>query len=72
MDHKLVVVILPMDSGDPISTSAAMLSAFQVRPPSGSEVAFQQKFRYKQVGGWFDGLVTGQVGEQRWSGVLDS
>jgi hypothetical protein len=28
------------------------------------------KFRYKRVGGWFDGLARGQVGQERWSTVL--
>src|SRR5690606_38070989 len=70
MDHKLAIVIVPKGTRDPVAVSRALLGRFQ-RPQAGeSAVGFEPKFRYKRVGGWFDGLVNGDVGQERWSTVL--
>ncbi len=70
MDHKLAIVILPPDTVDPVKTSAAVLGRFQKIPSGNFSAPFEPKFRYKRVGGWFDGLVNGWVGKERWSTVL--
>jgi hypothetical protein len=70
MDHKLAIVIVPKGTPDPVAVSRALLDRFQ-RPQVGeSSTDFEPRFRYKRVGGWFDGLVNGQVGQERWSTVL--
>lgn len=70
MDHKLAIVIVPKGTTDPVALSRALLERFQ-RPQVGeSPTDFEPKFRYKRVGGWFDGLVNGQFGQERWSTVL--
>jgi hypothetical protein len=47
-----------------------LLERFQNVPAGSVSGHFEQKFRYKRVGGWFDGLVNGDVGQERWSTVL--
>ncbi len=65
MDHKLAIVIVPPDSKDPVRASRALLERFESAPPG-----IEPQFVYKRVGGWFDGLANGQVGQERWSTVL--
>jgi hypothetical protein len=70
MDHKLAVVIVPKGTRDPIAASRALLDRFQ-RPRVGKAPEnFEPRFRYKRVGGWFDGLIGGEFGQERWSGAL--
>jgi hypothetical protein len=70
MDHKLAIVIVSGDSDDPVQASRVLLERFQNVPLDNVPGKFEQKFRYKRVGGWFDGLVNGHVGQERWSTVL--
>jgi hypothetical protein len=70
MDHRLAIVIVPHDSEDPVGASKALLERFQKVPLDGVSDQFEPKFRYKRVGGWFDGLAHGQVGQERWSTIL--
>jgi hypothetical protein len=70
MDHKLAIVIVPRESKDPVQASRALLERFQKVPLDSASVHFEQRFRYKRVRGWFDGLVNGDVGQERWSTVL--
>jgi hypothetical protein len=70
MDHKLAIVIVSGDSNNPVQASRVLLEHFQNVPLDNAPVRFEQKFRYKRVGGWFDGLVYGHVGQERWSTVL--
>jgi hypothetical protein len=70
MDHRLAIVIVPQESDYPIEASRALLEPFQKLPADGAKDGFEQKFRYKRVGGWFDGLANGEVGQERWSTVL--
>lgn len=71
MDHKLAIVIVPLATQDPVRASAALLECFEKVPLDGAAGGFEQKFRYKRVGGWFDGLAAGQAGQQRWTTVLE-
>lgn len=70
MDHKFALVIVPATSRDPIQDSAALLEPFQKVPLDSVSPNFVQKFRFKRVGGWFDGMLRSQATEQRWSTVL--
>jgi hypothetical protein len=70
MDHQLAIVVVPRDSTDPVQSSRMLLERFQSPPLGSLPGQFEQKFRYKRVGGWFDGLVNGDVGQERWSTVL--
>jgi hypothetical protein len=70
MDHKLAIVIVPASSRDSVRASEELLAQFQKVPPDATANHFEQKFRFKRVGGWFDGLVNGNVGVERWSTVL--
>jgi hypothetical protein len=70
MDHKLAIVIVPATSQNPIQESAALLEPFQRVPLDSVPPNFDQKFRFKRVGGWFDGMLRNQVVELRWSTFL--
>ena len=70
MDHRLAIVIVPKNSPDPVRTSRELLDRFQRPPADEMSGNFEPKFRYKRVGGWFDGLVNGRVGQEQWSTVL--
>src|ERR1041385_2499810 len=70
MDHKLAIVIVPLGSTDPVQASRTLLEPFQTAPHGEISDAFEPKFRFKRVGGWFDGLVNGEEGKQRWSTAL--
>lgn len=69
MDHRLAIVIVPRGSKDPIQASRTLLERHR-RPPYDAPEPLQPKFRYMRVGGWFDGLVNGEIGQERWSTVL--
>ena len=70
MDHKLAIVIVPLGSTNPVEASRLLLEPFQLPRHSQLAEGFQPRFRYKRVGGWFDGLVHGEEGQQQWSSVL--
>lgn len=70
MDHKFAIVIVPATSQDPVRDSAALLEPFQIVPLDDVSPDFAQKFRFKHVGGWFDGMLSSQATEQRWRTVL--
>ena len=67
MDHRLAFVIVPDNGMNAIERTAQLLSPYQ----SSSLQAPARKFRYKRVGGWFDGLINGKEGAERWSTVLN-
>jgi hypothetical protein len=67
MDHRLALVIVPKGTDDPIAASRALLAPYQRLT---IDVPDTRKFRYKRIGGWFDGLIRGEVGTERWSTVL--
>jgi hypothetical protein len=70
MDHRLAIVLVPGDSKDPVQDSRALLERHQNLPVDSAGDRTMPKFRYKRVGGWFDGLVRGEVDQERWSTVL--
>ena len=70
MDHKLALVLVPKGTADPVGRSRELLSRFQRPGTSEAGESFEPRFRYKRVGGWFDGMSVGLVGQERWSTVL--
>jgi hypothetical protein len=70
MDHRLAIVIVPAESDDPLHASEALLRPFQKIRATPGQDDLPPKFRHMRVGGWFDGLVRGEIGKERWSTVL--